>query len=100
MHKLVERVARDMSADRLVEKAANCSWIYCKKVSEDQRPKILIVAESTPAWWSAQAPPARNEWLETSAGWMLYRGRPRTTTQAFRVLLIFVGVTCWAEAPL
>jgi hypothetical protein len=57
MHKLVVRVARDMSEDRLVEKAANCSWIYCKKMSEDQRPKILIVAESTPVWWSAQAPP-------------------------------------------
>jgi hypothetical protein len=46
-------------------KAPICSWMYSRKVLEDQRPCFLMVMVSMPLSFMAIAPPARKEWLLT-----------------------------------
>jgi hypothetical protein len=44
------------------EKAAICSWIYIKNLSDDQRPAFHIVLQGTLLRCIAIAPPALSEW--------------------------------------
>ena len=64
--------AKGMSVDILVDKPAEnakiCSWMYCKKVVDFQRPSFWMVWASAPFKWRAMAPPARREWLLMSEG--------------------------------
>ena len=63
----------DIFAEMPAEKAAICSWMYIRKVSEDQRPIFLMVLSEALLRCIAMAPPARRLWLLTSIGLMPWR---------------------------
>ena len=62
----------DIREDRPAEKADICSWMYIKKVSEDQHPCLWIVSCGMPLRCMAMAPPARREWLLMMEGGKLF----------------------------
>jgi hypothetical protein len=43
------------------EKAAICSWMYMRNVSDDQQPCLRMVSRSSPFCFIAMVPPARRE---------------------------------------
>jgi hypothetical protein len=71
------------------EKAAICSWIYMRKVSDDQRPCLRIVSRSSPLSFMAMAPPARSEWLLTRSAVKPQRCRFKERTASLTVELIW-----------
>ena len=63
-------------------------------MSEDHRPRILMVVSEAPPRWMAMAPPARREWLETFSGWMLNLARPRVCVVFLTAEEMSCGVVC------
>ena len=78
----------DIREERPAEKADICSWMYIKKVSEDQCPCLRIVSRGTPLRCMAMAPPAPREWLLMLEGGKPFLSRPVATTAALSILLM------------
>jgi len=76
------------------EKAAICSWMYIKKVSDDHRPCFRMVSRSSPLSFMAMAPPARREWLLTRSAEKPQRCNLRALVAALTALLIWEDSTC------
>ena len=68
--------------------------MYCRKVSDVQRPCFIIVVSLSPESFSAIAPPARNECTPTRSGLMPDLCRLRFRTASLIVVRMFVALTC------
>ena len=77
----------DIFLEMPAEKAAIRSWMYIRKVSDDQRPIFLMVLSEAPLRCIAIAPPARRLWLLTSIGLMPCKWRP-TSGIAYRIAFV------------
>ena len=71
-----------------VEKADICSWMYIRKVSENQHPCLWIVSHGTPLRCMAMAPPMRKEWLLILEGGKPFLSSPVVRTAALSILLM------------
>ena len=78
----------DILADRPAEKAAICSCMYMRKVSEDHRPCLRMVSWGMLLRCMAMAPPAHKEWLLMLLGGKPFLSRPIAMTVALSILLI------------
>jgi hypothetical protein len=76
------------------KKAAICSWMCIRKVSEDQRPCLRMVSRSSPLSFIAMAPPARREWLLTRSGVKPQRCNLRARVAAFTAVLMWEERMC------
>jgi hypothetical protein len=78
----------DMRAESPAEKAAICSWMYIKKVSEDQHPCFADCVLIDSVWCMAMAPPARKEWLLTVSDGKPCLSSLRALTTVFTMVLM------------
>ena len=78
----------DIHADRPAENANICSWMYIRKVSEDQQPCLWIVSCGMPLRCMAMAPPVRKEWLLILEGGKPFLSSLVAMTVALSILLM------------
>ena len=78
----------DIREERPAEKADICSWMYIRKVLEDQHPCLWIVSCGTPLRCMAMAPPTHREWLLMLEGGKPFLLRPVVTMAALSILLM------------
>ena len=81
----------DICEERPVEKADICSWMYIRKVLEDQHPCLQIVSCGMPLRCMAMAPPVHREWLLMLEGGKPFLSRPVVMTVALSIALVNVS---------
>ena len=78
----------DIRADRPVENADICSWMYIRKVSEDQHPCLQMVSRGMPLRCMAIVPPVHKEWLLILEGGKPFLSSPVARMAALSILLM------------